>query len=324
MIKDKLYKGLKFTQFFVDYAHDLWSFIRNNGYSPLVDKNKRLFYKIIIETHTIEKGLSLASPKLLFGKDKIRFVMSALDKYDQNYSEFPVEMALGALSAYLEFHQNKGIDDPFLTEIINYLSRWSASSDIRRSGGVKNYTPPTDPSTFEGGQRFLLSRSSCRVFDGKPLPMETIKKVVEIAQGAPSQCNRQSSKIHIYQKREMIDALLALQGGARGFSQNVGNLLVISSEVAAWGGAGQRNQLYVDGALFASHVLLACHSMGLAACPLNLAVTNSMERKIRSVAAIPDGERLIMMIAVGQVTPGPLSVARSPRRDISEVIHIHI
>ena len=46
--------------------------------------------------------------------------------------------------------------------------------------------------------------------------------------------------------------------------------------------------------------------------------------KLKKASAVIISLALIMMIAVGQVTPGPLSVARSPRRDISEVIHIHI
>lgn len=311
----------KVLQFLSEYAQDLWLCLRYNGYSPLVDRRKRLFYKIIIETHTIEKGLSLASRRPLFGRDKIRFIMSSLDAYDPTFSPLPTQMALGALEAYVQFHRDQSIDDPILDEISTFLSRWQDKHNLPTRGGIKPITLDTtyagEPSTF------LQSRVSIRMFDGKALPLHVVQGVIQVAQSAPSQCNRQSSQVHFYQDRNRIDALLAHQGGSRGFSEHVGNLFVVTSEVAAWGGAGQRNQPYVDGSLFAMYCLLAFHSQGIAACPLNLAVTNAVERKIKAIGNIPAGERLIMMIAFGGTIAEPLRAAMSPRRDIDEVLRLH-
>src|SRR5690606_36580790 len=121
---------------------------------------------------------------------------------------------------------------------------------------------------------------------GSTLPLELVHTVVKLAQYAPSQSNRQSTQVHLYQDRKQIDELLALQGGSRGFSEHVGNLFVVSSEIPAWGGPGQRNQPYVDAALFAMHLLTALHAKGIAACPLNLAVTNRTDRRIKAAGAI--------------------------------------
>lgn len=314
-------KVVKVFQFLTEYMQDLWFCLRYNGYSPLVERRRRLFYKIIIEAHTIEKGLSLPSRRPLFGREKIRFVMSSLDAYDTSFSPLPVQMALGALDSYLRFHNDEGVDDPFLGEIGTFLSRWQEQCSFALCGGVKPFhfeiDRPGDPGLL------LQTRSSLRMFDGGNLPLEDVQKLVAMAQSAPSQCNRQSTQVHLYQDRESIDKLLALQGGARGFSQNVGNLFVVSSEVAAWGGSGQRSQPYVDGALFAMCLILACHSRGIAACPLNLAVSNVIERKIKAVGGIKPGERLIMMIAFGQALGEPLRVAVSPRRDLNEVLKLH-
>jgi nitroreductase len=99
---------------------------------------------------------------------------------------------------------------------------------------------------------------------------------------------------------------------------------VVTSEIAAWGGPGQRNQPYVDGALFALYLLLAFHSKRIAACPLNLAITNAVERKIKKAGGIPAGERLIMMIAFGSTIREPLRAAMSPRRDVDEILSLHV
>lgn len=316
-----LSKTGKFLRFFSDYAQDLWLYLRYNGYSPLVERRRRLFYRIVIETHTIEKGLSLPYRRPLFGRDKIRFIMSSLDAYDLSFSPLPAQMALGALDAYLRFHRDQSIDDPLLEEIAAFLSRWQEKYPATLRGGVK-------PFRLEAGQHdrpgaFLQSRSSLRMFDGKALPLEDIRDLIGVAQSAPSQCNRQSSLAHLYQDRKAIDVLLGLQGGSRGFSDHVGNLFVITAEIAAWGGPGQRNQPYVDGALFAMCILLACHARGVAACPLNLAVGNAVERKIKAAGNIPSGERLIMMIAFGNTIAEPLRVAMSPRRNLQEVLVLH-
>lgn len=313
-------KAAKVLQFLSEYAQDLWLTLRYNGYSPLVERNRRQFYKLIIETHTIEKGLSLPRRRTLFGRDKVRFVMSALDAYEPEFSPLPAQMALGALDAYLRFHREQGIQDPLLDEVAALLARWQ-DRQLELRGGIKPYRfEGHDPA---GPVAWLQSRSSLRMFDGRPLPAETVRQVVTLAQSAPSQCNRQSTQVHLYQDRATIDALLALQGGSRGFSENVGNLFVVTSEIAAWGGPGQRNQTYVDGALFSMCILLSCHALGFGACPLNLAVTNAVERRIKVAGCIPTGERLIMMIAFGKTVDEPLRVAASPRRSLDEVLHMH-
>lgn len=311
----------KVLQFLTEYAQDLGLCLRYNGYSPFVDRRKRLFYKIIIETHTIEKGLSLPNRRTLFGRDKIRFVMSSLDNYDPAFSPLPAQMALGALDAYARFHRDQAIHDPLLDEISAFLSRWQDKYSLTFNGGTKPFA--FEAKGHESAGVLLQTRASLRMFDGSRLPLEDVQRVVMMAQSAPSQCNRQSTQVHLYQDRKAIDELLALQGGSRGFSEHVGNLFVVTSEIAAWGGAGQRNQPYVDGALFAMCLLLACHTQGVAACPLNLAVTNSIERKIKTVGHIPTGERLVVMIAFGKTVAEPLRAAMSPRRKLDEVFTLH-
>ncbi|TFY87685.1 hypothetical protein DYL59_18010 [Pseudomonas kairouanensis] len=320
-VKRMMDKAWKLMLFVSEFFGDMLRFIRHNGYSPLEGRNKKLFYKILIETHTVEKGLSLKEPKPLFGKGKINAIIQMLNDYDRSYSALPVEMALGAFQGYLDLHRTLGISDEFvfyLDAYVEHLKRDGTAS----TGGIKR------AATWlgEGGldaKAFLQSRSSCRMFQPGKIDSPLLTSLVELAQSSPSQCNRQSSRVHVYQDRAVIAQLLALQGGSRGFAQSVDNLFVVTSEVTAWGGAGQRNQLYVDGALFSMGLLLACHANGLGACPLNLAVLNSVEKKIRTVGAIPASERLIMMIAVGLPVESHFRAARSPRRLTTEVLQLH-
>lgn len=314
-------KLMKLVGVFSEFARDSVLFLRFNSYSPLVSRSRRDFYRIIIEAHTIEKGLSLRDPRFLFGRDKIRFVMSALTRFDIKESTLPVHMVLGALESYLDFHLKYGVSDGLLEDIEKFLKEWGNTLPKPWRGGVRQYS--FDVSSIDGMRGLIESRSSIRTFNGRKVDRDAILKVIALAQNSPSQCNRQASLVHVYQEREVIDKLLALQGGSRGFSESVGNLFVVTSEVCAWGGAGQRNQLYIDGALFSMCLIFACRSMGWGSCPLNLAVTHSVENSVRLLGNIPSGERLIMMIAFGESVDCQTKVAYSPRRVIDEIVTFH-
>ncbi|MDO9030790.1 MAG: nitroreductase family protein [Hydrogenophaga sp.] len=314
-------KLMKVAGIFSEALRDAFTFLRFNAYSPWVDKSKRSFYKIIIEAHTIEKGLSLQDPKQLFGKDKIRFVMNALSRYDVSHSTLPAHMALGALEAYVNFHTAAGVTDPLLDEINCFLREWEGKVPRPWKGGIKDYA--FESSLPPDLQHLMASRSSIRTLKPAPLRPEAVFEAITMAQLAPSQCNRQSSRVHLYQDPKRIQQLLALQGGSRGFAESVGNLFVVSSEVCAWGGPGQRNQAYVDGALFAMCLMFACRSMGWGTCPLNLAVDHKTEKAIRHAGGIPEGERLIMMIAFGEPVSQQTKVAFSPRRPVAEIATLH-
>jgi nitroreductase len=114
-----------------------------------------------------------------------------------------------------------------------------------------------------------------------------------------------------------------LQGGASGFVDGVYNLFVITSEVTAWGGYGQRNQGYVDCGLFAQQLLLASYANGVGMCPLNLAVDNAKEKKIKQAAKIHPRERLAMMISFGYPGQLDLKAARSARLPLRSVLKMH-
>jgi nitroreductase len=316
-----LSKLIKVTGIFSEALRDAVLFLRFNSYSPFADKSKRAFYKIIIEAHTIEKGLSLQDPKLLFGKDKIRFVMAALSRYDIEHSPVPAHMSLGALEAYLNFHARAGVSDPFLDEIAGYLKAWEARLPRPWKGGTRDHSFNGQPPGSL--QHLIASRSSVRTLLSAPLDPDLIYEAISLAQRAPSQCNRQSTRVHAYQDPTRIKELLALQGGSRGFAESVGNLFVVSSEICAWGGPGQRNQAYVDGALFAMCLMFACQAKGWGACPLNLAIDHKTESAIRRAGGIPAGERLIMMIAFGEPIAPETRVAFSPRRPAAEIATLH-
>ena len=313
---------IKLLRFLWEYLNDFAVTIRYNTYSPFEDRNLRLYYRLIIFSHAIEKGLSLASPRALFGREKILSIIDMARRYDALDSKFPLEMASGALHDYIEIHKKQGVVDPFLEEVKSYLRDEPAFAGIEPKGGYKRLSElkhvlPKETERYVG---FLESRYSCRHYEPSTVSQDLVEKIIKTAQAAPSQCNRQSVRIHFYTNKTKIENLLAMQGGAGGFVQGVYNLFVVTFEVTAWGGYGQRNQGYVDCGLFAQQLFLACHANGIGACPLNLAVDNAKEKKIKKLANIHPRERLAMMISFGYPGKLDLKAARSARLPLRTVL----
>lgn len=311
----KLEKAFAFAR---EYFVDCLRAIKHNYMSPFENKDRRLFYRILITAHAIEKGLSLHNPRSLFGREKIRQLQRLIKDYDPTFNVLPIAMSIGALDRYVSIHAD--LDEGFVHELRRYVLKLQESTKIVPDGGIRE-VPSLLVDSHQGDP--LLQRFSARSFLDTPVDNVTIEKIVGYASRVPSQCNRQSIRLHVYRDRDKIKSLLALQGGSSGFSEQVPALFVVASELTAWGGPGQRSQAYVDGGLYSMGILLGCHGHGLVSCPLNLAVTNRQERAIRHQAEIPEHQRLIMMIAFGHPAESPLIAARSPRLKTLDVVSFH-
>ncbi|WP_221053839.1 nitroreductase family protein [Methylomonas koyamae] len=306
----------------VEYSFDFLRALRWSKSSPSCPRNKQLHYDILLLAHTVEKGLSISEPRIKFGREKITKLLDCLDKYDHNWGVFPLEKSYGCLEAYIKWHESKDVDlGDFGVRIKDFIARCQGLN-ITPKGGTKSISNSSVVENVQA-EMFLKSRFSCRRYLPLKVDDRLLSRVIEIAQRTPSQCNRQSGRIHYYSNPEDISKLLRLQGGAEGFRESVHNLFVISSEISAWSGFKARSQAYVDGALLAMQVLNACQALGLGACPLNLAVSNKRELAICKAGNISTGERLIVMIAFGFPEPVDLVVARSERMPVSDLLIKH-
>ncbi len=313
---------IKILAYFVEYARDMAHALRFNSRSPMADRDRKQFYSIVIRTHAIEKGLSLPHPRSLFGQRHIAALMELIPQYNSDFSPFPLEMARGALLDYVKTHRTNGRQEPYLDGVEAFANDATYFEGIEPLGGVRSQSVPTTVDT-EPCLDFLRTRFSCRSYRPEVVPQELVEQVVSAAQWTPSQCNRQSVRVHCFQDRDHLKKLLLLQSGASGFHEHVFNLFVVSSDATAWLGAATRNQLYVDGGLFSLGLMLACHAYGLGTCALNLAVDNAKERRIKAVGSIPPCERLVLMIAFGYPSDHGVKAARSPRMSVSDVLSRH-
>ncbi|MCC5829617.1 MAG: nitroreductase family protein [Phycisphaeraceae bacterium] len=328
LTKWKLQQALSLALLPVEYIKDFYRFIRYGKGSPLAPKERRLFFDIILTAHTVEKGLSLAQPRPFFGKANIQLLHEMVMDYPKNEADFSIQMSMHAIHEYLRFHTERKLTDPWIEKVAHFQELWNekflrdkvgAGFSLRDISTVFESIADRRFSYLE----FIRSRFSSRSYLPEVIPLKEVELIVRAAQQAPSQCNRQSPNLHLYQDEAKIRELLAIQGGTSGFSNEVRNLFVVTSEITAWSASSSRNQDYIDGSLFAMNLLLALHARGLAACPLNIAFRNSKERRLRRCGGIPDSERLLMLISFGRPNPSVKFAAPSPRPPLSEVLFVH-
>jgi nitroreductase len=168
---------------------------------------------------------------------------------------------------------------------------------------------------------FSKARFSIREFSDEPVPIEKITKAVKTAQKAPSVCNRQSSRVYVLSNRETIDNVFSIHRGNRGFSHLVDKLIIVTSDLAVFYGAGERNQAFIDAGIFSMSLMYGLHNVGLATCPLNWCTSGNNDRRLRRMIKIKDSESIILLLAVGNYRD-EFKVAKSTRKPVEEIMSI--
>ena len=306
---------IKYTLPVYEIITAIYSFCLHMKYSfalrgPINNKEAYKYF-LVKSYHIVEKGLVLPYPKKCFGVSKLLKLIKFTEKYIHMYGVDQLVLDIcSALEEYKIYHVNINCTD---CEVISEIVRLKGLVDAigsrdRGNGGVKCIKRQIRQNpTFE---EVMRSRSSIRNFSEDNLSAQEALKIISVAKHTPSVCNRQGWKAYAFDKHEKILELLSFQNGNTGFGK-FPVLLIVVGKVRSFS-RFEHNQLFIDAGMFSMSVILALESAGLASCPLNLAITFEVERKLKSVAGIPSEERPVMMIAVGK-KKDEFWVAASPR-----------
>jgi len=278
--------------------------------------------------HPIEKGLTMPDMRLGFGIDNILLLISDCAEYKIEYlpnisnksaSYEQYNHALSTLLEYIEVHDKAGfkLDTNLVTDIENLTDGIDPKFICNQIVISKEKYFAFSHSSFK---EFVKSRYSVRNFHGEA-PINKLVAAIEIAIHSPSACNRQPSRVHIIESKELLTQVLELQGGNRGFGHLVDKLLIVTAELSGYRDISERNGVYVDGGLFSMNLLNALHYEEIAACPLNWYNSNNNDYKLRQLLSLPSSETVVMMIACGGV-PNNIKLAYSKKNNINSIYTI--
>lgn len=309
-----------------NYLYDLRRFKRYGSPDRALSLAGQQQAYLLMLAHSLEKGMTLPSPRLGFGRDKLQILLTQTAAYIRNHGDdWASQTAIQVIEAYLAFHANT-TEAASLNVIATEVAALRSASR-RWDPAVRGGTLPLhDSSAAEVNplsiEAFLRSRHSIRHFRQQAVPLALIERAVALAQTTPSVCNRQAGRVHVIPRSAFADHVLQLQNGNRGFGNTASHVVVITSDVRCFLSIDERNQMWVDGGLFAMTLVHAFHGLGVGTCFLNWSADKERDTALRRRLPIPDWENVITMLAIGYAEDH-IKACVSQRRPLGEVLTVH-
>jgi nitroreductase len=316
--KFKSFFWLTWEQFLDGYRY----FSANSVLKNHSDNDARaLLESNIIKTyHVIEKCLSMPEFEAVRATERVQLLQDLLRQWIALTGE-PADKLSGqagvAHAVLAEYTRVHGALDKNVTGIIDTCFRTSPNN---QTGGTEP-PPAIAPEYADYFRTIAHTRKSIRSFSQEQPSPQLIEQCIIDAMQSPSVCNRQSCRVHRY-TGPSVQRILRHQNGNKGFGHTVPCLMIITSDLRAFSGSGERYQGWIDGGMFSMSLLLSLHASGLGAVALNWSVSNKVDRAIRKAASLQNYERIIMLIGIG--IPAPHSKSpKSTRKRLEEILLNH-
>ena len=284
-------------------------------FSMLIRYNKMLSYlnsnlakrnfmaaELSRHTHSIEKGLTINKPRLGFGHEKQKRMMELILLLKDDCSEYHREVcivALDALHEYITYHQEKGYSDEMCEEIHEFL-RVHKTELEEKKGGIIRIDKSDLMFDEEILEKFFRTRHSIRDFSDQDVNDITLRKALELAQQAPSACNRQGVRVYVLDKEKSKKMAEKLRG-VGGFAEKASRIVMITGKVSSY----RQEEMYqyiVSASIYAAYLSLTLHAYGLGSCVIQRQVVWSREwDDLRNSFGIPEDEQQIVLLAVGNM-----------------------
>jgi nitroreductase len=254
--------------------------------------------------HRVEKALAMPAPRRPFGSElrrRLDFHMNRVHEIDVTARQAVEGSVANALAALEEWNSGGRI-----------------SEEVAPLGALDGKSPDSRELAA-----FFQSRHSVRNFDeAREVSREDLESAIQMASSTPSVCNRQAARVHFFKDRNQIERILKIQAGARGFDDVVPCLAIVTVESRLFAGSFERNQPWIDGALYAMTLVWGLQAVRLGTCMLNWSRNHADTALLRRAADLPHSENVICLIAVGYPASGH-RVARSVRREMGDVVSFH-
>lgn len=306
--------------FYLSYRYDRIKYIRGSNTGLKNKTEEQILGLLTYYYHVIEKGLTMPTPRLGFGKERIELIIDLCSKYLD--ADFPVcnprfIHAIGVLNEYILFHKNRNFElSENLIKKINDISKKVSIYETTKQMDVTNEEFFKDvESSF---LHFSRSRHTVRDYSDKEIPITILHECINIAQTSPSACNRQPNRVYIVKDKQKIESILQLQNGNRGFGYLANNILIITSDLAVFRDTAERNDAFLNAGMYAMTLMNALHFYKIGSCALNWSVSPQKDILLHKEIGISRNERICLIISCGY-PPQNFKVALSPKRDWSEI-----
>lgn len=323
--RDILNRLINFRLLLTNFSQDIKLFYTHSTVFK-IDTFKKTESQIILDYHSLEKGMLFKNPKADFAKQRIINLHINLKKkiIIDNVEKSQIKVGYQLMCEYYELNQklSRDISEYFTEREYEFYKKILLNSYSSNFKGVLEYSRnqfyELNNRNFED---FSYSRKSIRSFTGEKIEVSLIKKAIQLASNAPSVCNRQSSKVYLLENKKIIDEVLKIQGGFSGYSEEVSQLLILTTNRNYFYTIGERNQMFIDGGIFLMNLLYSLHFYKIANCPANWGKLIHEEKALNKYINLPESEKIICMIPIGKAEEN-FRVTLSHRRELDEIFEI--
>lgn len=167
--------------------------------------------------------------------------------------------------------------------------------------------------------KIVEERHSMRAFANKAVEEEKLRRILEIANRAPSAGNLQGYEIFVVRKVEQKRALVEVAYG-QGFIAEAPLVLIFCANPARsavrYRERGERLYSVQDATIACTYAMLAASALGLS----SVWVGAFDEEGVRQAAGIPPDLLPVAMLPIGYAGESP---RRTPRRPLEDIVHEH-
>ncbi|MBO5192387.1 MAG: nitroreductase family protein [Bacteroides sp.] len=266
---------------------------------------------ILVSAHSVEKGMGLRNAEPGHSGKMVGSLLNkliAMAKDSTHINEFPFRETLRVVISYMEYQERFDTSKFGMYEQLkskyNRLLEILGNEYIDRlhhelGAGVMMLSKD---KLLEGKEfdfmDFIRSRHSIRSFEKDLICYDDIRKAVEIANLAPSACNRQPSYVYFCNKVEKVREIDEMITGSSGFRGEVPNYIVVTTDRAYFSYVEQY-QWYINGGLYLAYLSLALHSLGIGHCIMQWKAFYETEIALKKLLNISDTEAIIAIVGCG-------------------------
>ena len=261
-----------------------------------IDTKERQFAMLRMYCHMMDKALNNPSFERGHSMKVYNEAKFLCEKLKENYSNDPAFLWTQNILEHFERAQDNGVPDINKNEVVAY------------SEEEKSFI-----------KKFIISRTSCRNFQMKMIPEDSLKEIVSLAVDAPNGCCRQTTRFYITQNASRINDLIPNIAGITNFT-NIQGLVAVCSECSFYSLVDKKLQ-YVDASLSAENFILAASLYGIYGTMCNFFHANSEQiQRCKNILSIKESENIVMFIAIGYPTCIPQKPVRRECQDFLKIV----
>ncbi|WP_018357336.1 nitroreductase family protein [Porphyromonas levii] len=217
-----------FVNFYRVYRRDRLKYQKHSSVYN-VDTFEKLESEITLLYHGIEKGFLHDNIRPYFARAKVISLLKLIDdrRIDNiSWERSHLQSAAANLCNYYEWHSSHGYNLDYFPEqmYIDLCQHLVEKLPSFIQSNKEDYFAQIESPFSE----FAKSRSSVREFSDEMVSREILEKVVELANTAPSVCNRQGVSVVVVEDKKIIEKILDIQKGLAGYT-SINQLIVLTA-----------------------------------------------------------------------------------------------